>query len=88
MNRDESTRIEEALERLNVIERRVEVMQVRQEFGQAAVLSAQADVKEIKEDVKILVDRVHDNRLEYWKTGGFAAAITLFLNALGWKVNQ
>lgn len=72
----ERNQLAEALERLHVIERRVEVMQVRQEHGQVAVESAQNDIKEIKQDVKMLVDRVADNRLEAYRTGGIAAAVS------------
>jgi hypothetical protein len=58
---------------------------VRQEFGQAAVRDAQSDVKEIKDDVKILVDRVADNRLENYKAGGIAAVVAGVVQWLSWQ---
>jgi hypothetical protein len=88
MTSEEIAKIDQALARLDTIERRGEVMQVRQEYGQAAVDQAQADLKEIKADVKALVNTVADNRLEHWKSGGLAAAITVAINAIGWKASQ
>lgn len=46
------------------------------------------DIKAIHADVKDISERVSDYRVEYWKNGGIAAAVTVILNAIGWKAHS
>lgn len=73
-------------DKLNVIERRIDVMQRDIEHALGKMKDMEARQVSMDNKMDVLVDRVADNRLESYKSGMIAAAVSAVVAALGGRV--
>lgn len=73
-------------DKLNVIERRIDVMQRDIEHAITSMKTMESRQVSMDNKMDVLVDRVADNRLESYKSGMIAAAVSAVVAALGGRV--
>ena len=73
-------------DKLNVIERRIDVMQRDIEHALGKMKDMETRQVSMDNKMDVLVDRVADNRLESYKSGMIAAAVSAVVAALGGRV--